>query len=108
MNITIPTIAAVSVALILAPTPSADPNDDIFLRNLANAGITDFPYPLVNEGHSICRTLDLGPSGGGYVPDMADRMSQAFHQWLTDHQVAALIVNSVLAYCPYDRDKLNF
>jgi hypothetical protein len=38
MNITIPAIAAVSIALILAPAASADPNDDVFLRNLAEAG----------------------------------------------------------------------
>jgi hypothetical protein len=110
MKITIPTIVVVSAALILAPAPAAhaDPNDDVFLHNLANAGIHEFPYPLVQEGHSICHTLDLGPSGGGYVPDMADRMAQTFRQWLTRQQVADLIVDSVLAYCPYDRDKLNF
>jgi Protein of unknown function (DUF732) len=108
MNITFPTIAAVSIALILVPTASADPIDDAFLRDLANAGITHFPYPLVQEGHSICHTIDLGPSGGGYVPDLLDRLSQTFHQWLTQQQTADLVVDSVLAYCPYDRDKLNF
>jgi hypothetical protein len=72
VNVTVPTIAAVSIALILAPAASADPNDDVFLRNLADAGITHFPHPLVQEGHSsTCHTLDLGPSGGGYVPDMS-------------------------------------
>jgi hypothetical protein len=38
---------------------------------------------------------------------MADRMAQTFRQWLTRQQVADLIVDSVLAYCPYDREKLN-
>ena len=39
---------------------------------------------------------------------MLDRMSQSFHQWLTHQQTADLVVDSVLAYCPYDRDKLYF
>ena len=100
--------AVIRAALILAPTASADTNGDVFLQNLTNAGITHFPYPLVQEGQSICRTIDLGPSGGGSVPDMLDRMSQSFHQWLTHQQTADLVVDSVLAYCPYDGDKLYF
>ncbi|RUP26704.1 MULTISPECIES: DUF732 domain-containing protein [Mycolicibacterium] len=107
MNITIP-VATICAALILAPAAAAAPGDDVFLRDVANAGIHEFPYPLIQEGHSICHTLDLGPSGGGYVPDMADRMASAFRQWLTHQQVADLIVASVVAYCPNHRDALNF
>lgn len=110
MKIGTPAIAALAAAFIVAPTATAhaDPTDEAFLNDLAKAGIHHFPYPLVEEGHSICHTLDLGRSGGGYVPDMADRMAQAFHQWLTSQQVADLIVDSVLYYCPYHRDALNF
>jgi Protein of unknown function (DUF732) len=108
MRASIPAVAAVSIALILAPTASADTTDDVFLQKLANDGIREFPYPVVEEGHSICHTIDLGPSGGGYMPDVLDRMSQTFHQWLTHQQTADLVVDSVLAYCPYDRAKLHF
>ncbi|AGB26274.1 Protein of unknown function (DUF732) [Mycobacterium sp. JS623] len=108
MRASIPAVASVSFSLILAATASADTDDEVFLQKLANDGIREFPHPLVQEGHSICHTIDLGPSGGGYVPDVLDRMSQTFHQWLTHQQTADLVVDSVLAYCPYDRDKLNF
>jgi hypothetical protein len=108
VNFTPSAIAAVCAALILAPAAAADPNDDLFLQDMARDGIRVFPIPLTEEGHSICHTLDLGPSGGGYVPDLADRMAQAFQPFLTHQQVADMIVDSVAAYCPYHRDALTF
>jgi hypothetical protein len=45
MRASIPAVAALSIALILAPTASADTNDDVFLQKLANDGIREFPYP---------------------------------------------------------------
>ena len=66
MNITIPTIAADSIALILAPATKADPTDDAYyLRELTVFGLNPktrhepSAQAEINLGHLICRDSPL-------------------------------------------------
>lgn len=103
MNITISTIAAVSVALILAPTARADPltqNDEQFLQEVAAVGITGNPHGLISGAWNVCRDLD----GGVSESDWESKLQR--YSGYSEPQSRAYIAQAVGHYCPSDVDKL--
>jgi hypothetical protein len=108
MNIVTPTLTAVSAALILAPTATADPavpitpNDQQLLRGMAQMGVTATPFDMISEGHWICSSLDQGDG----VNDL-DSKIKADNPQFSQRQVNALIGFSVAAYCEGESGKLG-
>jgi hypothetical protein len=108
MKITIPTIAAVSAALILAPSAAADPsvpitpNDYQFLRDMAQMRVTGTPFAMISEGHWFCTSLDRGDS-----VDNLDSKVKTDNPQFTQDQVNALFGLAVFHYCEYNSGKLS-
>ena len=80
--------AVICAALILAPTASADTNDDVFLQNLTNAGITRFPRPP-------------GSGGPKHLPHHRSRSERG--RVCARHARQDVPVVSSMAYSPADR-----
>ena len=101
-------IAAISAALILAPSAAADPagpitpNDYQFLRDMAQMGVTGTPFAMISEGHWICTSLDRGDSVNNL-----DSKVKADNPQFTQDQVNALFGLAVFHYCEYNSGKLS-
>jgi hypothetical protein len=103
MKITIPIVAGVLAALILAPTANADPltqNDEQFLQEVTAVGINGNPHGLISGAWNVCRDLDGGVSESDWESKL-----QKFSGY-TEFQSRAYIAKAVGHYCPNDADKL--
>jgi hypothetical protein len=102
MNITIPIIAAVSAALILAPAAKADPADINYLQELMAMNLTPATLHappgtqgVIALGHGICQDLGKGRDPNGMVSAIERSLPN-----LTQNQVQFLISAAVTNYCP--------
>jgi hypothetical protein len=112
MNITIPTIAVMAAALILAPVAHADPgiftpNEAKYLESLAQLGVLPTTLGLHNGrdevglGQGICLALD--------DHSINDVNAGVTRNWpnLTQLQHNALVGFSVSYFCEYNAGKLS-
>jgi Protein of unknown function (DUF732) len=120
MKITIPAIAAVSAALILAPTghaepcvsPSSndcgnpyfdpnDPNNAQFLAEVRATGISGNFHSLISGArNTVCPGLD----GGQPYQSIAAQLQQ--YSGYSPAQAHTYITQAVAHYCPNDAGKL--
>ena len=92
-------------ALSLAPTASADGQDEAFLSNLAAAGIPahDGIPAVIAHGHDVCRALGGGMSAGAAANELAQHAygedpSIPFDRYLRSMTVFVRV--SVQTFCP--------
>jgi hypothetical protein len=101
MNMTIPTVLAVSAALILAPAAHTDPTDDQnYLGELKAFGFTPTvlglsPWREIAMGKAICGDLKSGTSANVLVSALQKDFPN-----LTKQNVQDVILVAVSNYCP--------
>jgi Protein of unknown function (DUF732) len=120
VNITVPTIAIVSAAIILAPTGHAEPcawpagndcgnpffdpnapNNAQFLAAVRATGISGHPHALISGARTtVCPELDVGKP---YQNIAADLEKYAGYSQI---QAQTYIAQAVGHYCPNDADKV--
>jgi hypothetical protein len=67
-------LTGIAAAIGLAAPAHADANDQDFLTQLRNAGITyQNPDLAINAGHSVCQLLDEGKSAQEIVTELGNR-----------------------------------
>lgn len=121
MNITIPTIAAVSAALILAPAGYAEPcawptgndcgnpafdpnypNNAQFLAAVRATGISQHPHALISGArNTVCPELEEGVPENKIVADLENQSG------FSQIQAYAYIGHAVGHYCPNEYGKLH-
>jgi hypothetical protein len=94
MNITLPTIAAVSAALILAPVAHADPGDDANYREqLAQYGIAGDANAIA-WGYRTCDYVSHGIPPLVEAHELIENSPQ-----LTQKQAEAEVDAAIMSYC---------
>jgi len=97
----LPVVGFAAVAMLAAPTASADPNDDAFLDALASKGIT---YPstdyAISTGHQVCDLV----SDGQEPTDVAIEISN--NSGLPVEDTGFFVGAAIGAYCPDNLDKI--
>jgi hypothetical protein len=112
VNVTVPTIAAISAALILSPAANADsgiftPSEAHYLEWLAGQGILPQTLGLTNGrdevglGYGICDALD------NHSASDVDAGIKRHWPGLSQLQVNALIGFAVAAFCEQNAGKLQ-
>lgn len=85
-------VIAAAVAVALAPTANATPQDDQYLAALTSRNVGGTPDRLIAYGHAAC---------DGYgTPGVADQKESLEAIGYTDIQAADIVATAVLAYCP--------
>lgn len=85
---------AVPLAWMSIGVAHADSNDDDFVQQVNNVGVSGAPADLINNGHSVCTALD-----GGNTPD-AIRDALASQLGLRPDRAAIFVAFSASHYCP--------
>lgn len=85
---------AMSLALLSAGTAHADSNDDDFVRQANNIGVTGAPADLIRIAHQVCGGLDSGNSPDAIADALASQLG------LRSDRAAAFASFSATHYCP--------